>query len=101
MRHPWSVPILLALAALAGYAAGARPVQAQADAFPFQVSDIVTFSSHERTYHCRIEEMRGNFARCGSVSEGGGGFSIGRPERPDEWVNVAVAQSIIKHKPRK
>ena len=100
MRHSWSVPFLLALAALAGYAAGARPVQAQGAAFPFQLGDIVTFSSHERTDHCRIEELRGNFVRCGDVSERSG-FSIGRPESPEEWVNVAVAQSIIKHKPRK
>lgn len=44
MRHLWSVPVLLALAALAGYATGARPVQAQAEAFPFEVGDTVTFS---------------------------------------------------------
>ena len=44
MRHPWSVPVLLALAALAGYAAGARPVQAQSEPLPFSTGDTVTFS---------------------------------------------------------
>ena len=44
MRHSWSVPVLLALAALAGYAAGTRPVQAQSDALPFSTGDTVTFT---------------------------------------------------------
>ena len=41
----WSVPVLLALAALAGYAAGARPVQAQTEPLPFSTGDTVTFLS--------------------------------------------------------
>ena len=44
MRHLWSIPVLLALAALAGYAAGARPVQAQVEAMPFRVGETVVFS---------------------------------------------------------
>jgi hypothetical protein len=44
MRHPWSVSVLLALAALAGSAAGARPVQAQIEALPFSTGETVTFS---------------------------------------------------------
>ena len=44
MRHSWSFPVLLALAALAGYTAGARPVQAQSDTFPFSIGDTVTFN---------------------------------------------------------
>ena len=60
MRHPWSVPVLLALAALAGYAA--RPVQAQTEPLPFSTGDTVTFSNPEGTWKCRIEEIRGTFA---------------------------------------
>jgi hypothetical protein len=44
MRHPWSVPVLLAFALLVGYAAGSQPAQAQAEAFPFRVGERVTFS---------------------------------------------------------
>ena len=44
MRHPWSVPVLLALAVLAGYAAGARPVQAQSERWPVSSGDAVTLT---------------------------------------------------------
>jgi len=49
MRKFISVPVLLSLAALAGYAAGARPVQAQSEALPFSTGDTVTFSNPEGT----------------------------------------------------
>jgi hypothetical protein len=96
MRHPWSVPVLLALAALAGYATGARPVQAQAEPFPFQVGDVVTFTFQGGgTRPCRIEEMKGTFARCGKPSD-----SQGPPIRYrqwlEEWVNVAVVEWVAR-----
>ena len=95
MRHPWSIPILLALAALAGYAAGAHPVQAQTEALPFSTGDTVTFSNPEGTWKCRIEEIRGAFARCGDPS----GPQVVRygDRQPDQrWVNVAAVASIWK-----
>jgi len=70
MRDSWSVPVLLALAALAGYAAGARTVQAQTEALPFSTGDTVTFffQSEGSSWKCRIDEIRGGFARCGDPS---------------------------------
>ena len=94
MRHPMFVPVLLALAALAGYA-GARPVQAQSEALPFSTGDTVTFSNPEGTWKCRIEEIRGAFARCGDPS----GPQVVRPgdRQPDQrWVNVAAVASVWK-----
>jgi len=44
MRHTWSVSVLLAVAIIAGYAAGARPVQAQIEPLPFTIGDTVTFT---------------------------------------------------------
>ena len=95
MRHSMFVPVLLALAALAGYAAGARPVQAQSEALPFSTGDTVTFSNPEGTWKCRIEEIRGAFARCGDPS----GPQVVRfgDRRPDQrWVNVAAVASVWK-----
>ena len=100
MRHPWSVPVLLALAALAGYAAGTRPVQAQSEALPFSTGDTVTFSNPEGTWKCRIEEIRGAFARCGDPS----GPQVVRPgdRQPDlRWVNVAAVASVWKAPPQR
>lgn len=95
MRYPWSVPVLLALAALAGNAVGARSVQAQAEPFPFQVGDIVEFSfQDDGSRQCRIEEIKGTFARCGNPSDHQP-FTVGR-EPPHRWVNVAVAESLTK-----
>ena len=94
MRHPWSVLVLLALVALGGYAAGSRPVEAQAQAFPFLPGETVQFSFQgggSRT--CRIEEMKGVFARCGNPSE----TSVARygdPARRHEWVNVAEVEWV-------
>ena len=99
MRHPVTVAALLALAALAGYAAGARPVQAQAQPFPFQVGDLVLFSFQGATSrHCRIEEIKGEFARCGDPSNRPR-TAIGRPahqEPPEQWVNAGVVEWVTK-----
>ena len=95
MRNFISVPALLSLAALAGYAAGVRPVQAQSEALPFSTGDTVTFSNPEGTWKCRIEEIRGAFARCGDPS----GPQVVRygDRQPDQrWVNVAAVASIWK-----
>jgi hypothetical protein len=96
MRQSWSVLVLLALAALVGYAAGARPVQAQTEALPFSTGDTVTFSfQQEGTWKCRIEEMRGTFALCGDPA----GPPVGRfgDRQPDQrWVNVAAVKLVWK-----
>ena len=101
MRFPWSVPVLLVLAALAGYATGARPVQAQADSFPFQVGDIVSFYFPDAdSRECLIEQVRGAFAKCVNPSDRQGP-TIGRREPPDYWVNVANVESVTRRKPER
>jgi hypothetical protein len=97
MRDSWSVPVLLALAALAGYAAGARPVQAQTEALPFSTGDTVTLYFHGDggSWKCRVEEIRGGFARCGDPS----GPQVVRygDRQPDlQWVNVAAIKWVSK-----
>ena len=97
MRLSWSVPVLIVLGALAGYAAGARPVQAQSQTLPFVIGEIVTFSFQGGgTHKCRVEEMRGTFARCGVATESlVGGVGVRQP--PDQWwVNLAVVEWVAK-----
>ena len=101
MRHSWSVPVLLALAALAGYAAGARPVQAQSDVLPFSIGDTVTFSlPPDGSWKCRIEEIRGTFARCADPS-GPQVVRYGDRQPDQQWVNVAVVRSVSKTPPQR
>ena len=92
MRYPRSVPVLLAIATLAGYAVAARPVQAQTEALPFSVGDTVTFSFNGGgSRRCRIEELRGRFARCGDPSASRV-VRYGDPQMDREWINVAVVE---------
>jgi hypothetical protein len=99
MRHPRFVAVLVALAALGGYATGARPVQAQQQAIPVLLGEVVLFSFQDgRSRECRIEEVRGAFARCGEPSDRRGS-AIGRPTRrepPEQWVNVGVVEWVTK-----
>ena len=96
MRHRWSIPILLALAAVAGYAAGARPVTAQSLVSPVAVGDTVVFSFQDGdSRQCRIEQVRGTFALCGDVPPRFGP-TIGRSQQPEQWVNVAVVEWVSK-----
>ena len=100
MRHPWSVPVLLALAAVAGYAAGARPVQAQTEQWPFSSGEVVTLTlPGGGTHSCAIEEIKGTFARCGSGQRQP--FSIGARERPEEWVNLSQVEWVRKTRPNR
>ena len=96
MRHLSVVPVLLALAALAGYAAGARPLQAQVEAVPFSTGDTVTFSVQgSGTWKCRIEEIRGAFARCGDPA-GPPTVRYGGRQPDQQWVNILAATSFSK-----
>jgi len=99
MRYSWSIPVLLVLAALAGYAAGARPLQAQPQATPILLGEVVLFSFQDGdSRECRIEEVRGDFARCGDPAERKGS-AIGRSalrEPPEQWVNVGVVEWVTK-----
>jgi hypothetical protein len=95
MRHPWSVPVLLALAALAGYAVGARPVQAQAEQWPVGIGQDITLTlPGGGTHRCLIEAVRGTFARCGDRQKPS--LNIGQRERPEQWVNLAQVDWITK-----
>jgi hypothetical protein len=95
MRHSWSVLVLIALAALAGYAAGARPVQAQPEPWPASSGETVVLSfSGGSTQQCAIEEIKGTFARCGSGQRQP--LGIGQRERPESWVNLAQVEWITK-----
>ena len=98
MRHPWSVGLLLAVTALAAYTLTTKPVRAQGEPFPFHVGDKVEFAlQDDGRWQCRIEEIKGAFARCGNPSERQG-FTIGRPEAPEEWVNVTAVKWVKKAK---
>jgi hypothetical protein len=55
----------------------------------------LTFTAPTDVAVCRIEEIKGTFARCGNPSDRQP-FTIGRREPPDRWVNVAVAESLTK-----
>ena len=102
MRHSWSVPVLLALAALAGYAVGTRPVQAQSQALPFATGETVTITLQEGTHRCRVEEIRGTFARCGDPSGPPvGGYGLRQPDQAQSWVNLAVVEWVTKPKEQK
>ena len=102
MRHSWSVPVLLGFAALAGYASGARPVQAQVQPLPFAVGETVTISLQGGTNKCRIEEIRGTFARCGDPSSAPiGGFGVRQASDDQSWVNLAVIEWVTKPRERK
>jgi hypothetical protein len=96
MRHPWLFTVLLALAAIGGYAAGTTPVQAQADGLPFQVGDVVALSFQDKVQRqCRIAEVRGMFARCGDAADIQR-FGIARREPPEDWVNMAVVEGVTR-----
>jgi hypothetical protein len=96
MRHSWSVPVLLALAALAGYATGAAPTQAQSEPLPFQRGETVMFRYADNgSRECRIAEIKGMFALCVPPSERQGP-TIGRPELPEEWINIAAVERVTR-----
>jgi hypothetical protein len=100
MRRPWLI-VLLALAALGGYAAGTTPVRAQGDVLPFPIGEVVTFTFQDKgTRQCRIAEVRGSFARCDTVTDRLGP-SISRPEQPEEWVNVAQVEWVTRSRARR
>ena len=65
-------------------------------AFPFKVGDIIEFSfQDDGSRQCRIDEIKGTFARCGNPPDPRA-FTIGRREPPELWVNVAVVESITR-----
>jgi hypothetical protein len=100
MHHSWSVPVLLALAVLAGYAAGARPVQAQSELLPVSTGELVTLTfPGGGSRQCSIEEIKGTFARCGTGQRQP--LSIGQRERPEEWVNLAQVQWVTRPRPER
>ena len=69
-------------------------MQAQVEAFPFQVGDAVTFSFQGGgTRPCRIEKLKGAFALCGNPDRQGP--RIGS-KHLEEWVNVAVVEWVMR-----
>lgn len=98
MRDPWSVPVLLVLAALGGYAVGTRPVQAQPQTLPLVIGETVNISLQgSGTHRCRVEEIRGTFARCGDPSrQPVGGFGVRQPSDDQSWVNLANVEWVTK-----
>ena len=98
MRYRWSVPVLLVFSALAGYAAAARPAQAQAEQWPFSSGEAITLTfPGGGTRPCSIEEIKGTFARCGTGQRQP--LSIGQRERPEEWVNLGQVEWITRPRP--
>ena len=97
MRHSCSAPVLLVLAAVAGYALGTPPVRAQPQPLPFAIGDTVTISLQGGTTRCRIEEIRGTFARCADPSGPPvGGYGVRQPADQSSWVNLAVVEWVTK-----
>ena len=89
MRHPSSVPVLLVLAALAGYATGARPVQAQAEPLPVNVGEHVTVHYDQGSRRpCQVIALRGTFLQCEIAKV------PGRRQQPEEWINLATALQL-------
>ena len=69
MRHPWLAPVLLILAAFVGYAAASRPVQAQAEQWPFSSGEVITLTlPGGGTHRCSVEEIKGTFGCVGRPS---------------------------------
>lgn len=100
MRHSWTVALLLVLS-LTAYTLTTKSVRAQGAAWPFEVGDIVTFSFQDGdSRQCRIDEIRGSFARCGSPSDQHGP-TIGRREPPEQWVNASVVEWVTKQREQK
>ena len=84
MRQSWSVPVLLALAILGGYAAGARPVRAQSEEPLIRVGDsVVVFYNDGRGRPCQVLAIQGSFLRCAPDA-------IVKPKQQD-WLNLATA----------
>jgi len=101
MRPSWSVAVLLFLTAIAGYAAGTRPVQAQSEPLPFKTGEIVMFRfADDGARECRITEIKGMFALCEPPSERQGP-TYGRPESPEEWFNIAGVERVTRARERK
>jgi hypothetical protein len=101
MRHPWFVTVLLALALLTGYAVGARPAQAQAQPLPFPIGEIVTFRYADNgSRDCRVTQIRGMFALCEPAVERQSP-TYGRPEPPEEWINIAVVERVTRPRDRR
>lgn len=95
MRHPWSVPVLLVLAAFAGYASAVNPVQAQAEQLPFSSGEVITLTLRGGgTHRCSVEEIKGTFVRCRTAESQS--RSAGQGERPEEWVNLAQVEWITR-----
>ena len=51
-------PVLLALAAIGGYTAGARPVQAQSEGLPFRVGETIAVYNGDANIRCRVAEIQ-------------------------------------------
>ena len=57
----------------------------------------MTIALQGGTNKCRIEEIRGTFARCGNPSSTPiGGFGVRQPSSDRSWVNLAVVEWVIK-----
>jgi hypothetical protein len=88
MPHRWSVPVLVVLAAIGGYALAGLPVQAQ-DAFPLRMGETVRFTLVSMGMReCKVMESRGTFVRCQTPP------GSPRLEWDEEWINVSEAIGI-------
>jgi hypothetical protein len=98
MRHSWSVPVLLALAALAGYAAGTRPVQAQSELWPVSNGEVVTLTfAGSGTRSSSIEEIKGRLRGAGLPN--GSHLASGSVSARRSGVNLAQVEWVTKPRP--
>ena|SRR5687767_5270568 len=91
--------LLLLAGALAGYAFGGKNVQAQQpDPLPFSVGDTVTlgFAEHAaqasfgRYIECTVNEIRGEYVKCGPRSLSGG---VNQNER---WLSLKYVVQVTR-----
>jgi hypothetical protein len=69
---------------------------------PFVVGEIVTISLQGGTHRCRIEEIRGMFARCGDPSGPPiNGFGVRQRTDQSSWVNLAVVECVTRPREQK
>ena len=95
MRQPWGLAVPLTLAALVAYSAATT--RAQGEPYPFRVGEVAVFSFQGGgSRQCRIEDIKGAFARCGHPSDRQGSSIAKSVDRAEEWVNLGVVEWVTR-----
>ena len=98
MLNRWSLVVLIAGVSL-GHALAGPPAQAQTQLLPFAVGDTVTLWYAKdvappelgNSVQCAVEEIRGEYVKCGRRSRVGSGS-----DAPDRWLTMKYVLQINK-----